>query len=224
GPWLAKKLVPNAIGQVGGPVGWFNGRPQMGHPDYILPATALADLPAVESVYPMTQGLAKATLATSVSSALDGVPDLPEWIGARRLADGGWSDFRTALRSAHRPESTADLEPLAPARARLAYDELFADQLTLALTRTHMNRSAGRARIGDGSIGARVRTAFPYPLTGHQETAVAEIVADLAKPQRMLRLLQGDVGSGKTIVALLAMTAVVEAGSQAALMAPTEIL
>ncbi|MCW5713804.1 MAG: ATP-dependent DNA helicase RecG [Bauldia sp.] len=224
GPWLAKKLVPNAIVYVSGQVEWFNGRPQMVHPDYIVPEAELEDLPSFEPVYPMTQGLAKKTLVKSVSSALHGLPELPEWIGARRLSGGGWSDFATALRSAHRPAAVADLEPLAPARARLAYDELFADQLTLALTRAHMKRTAGRARIGDGSIAARVRAAFPYPLTGDQETAVGEIVADVAKPQRMLRLLQGDVGSGKTIVALLAMAAVVEAGSQAALMAPTEIL
>ncbi|MCC6736420.1 MAG: ATP-dependent DNA helicase RecG, partial [Bauldia sp.] len=224
GPWLAKKLVTNTTVYVSGQVEWFNGRPQMVHPDFIVPEAELADLPAFESVYPMTQGLAKKTLVKSVASALDAVPDLPEWIGARRLSGAGWSDFRTALRAAHRPASTADLEPMAPARARLAYDELFADQLTLALTRAHMKRSAGRPRVGDGSIAAEVRAAFPYPLTGSQETAIAEIVADLAKPQRMLRLLQGDVGSGKTIVALLAMAAVVEAGSQAALMAPTEIL
>ncbi|MGV8840668.1 MAG: ATP-dependent DNA helicase RecG [Bauldia sp.] len=224
GPWLAKKLVPNTIVHVSGQVEWFNGRPQMVHPDYIVPERELADLPAFEPVYPMTQGLAKKTLVKSVSSALDDLPALPEWIGARRLSAAGWSDFATALRSAHRPASTADLEPLAPARARLAYDELFADQLTLALTRAHMKRSAGRARTGDGTIAAKVRAAFPHALTGSQETAIAEIVADLATPQRMLRLLQGDVGSGKTIVALLAMAAVAEAGSQAALMAPTEIL
>jgi len=107
---------------------------------------------------------------------------------------------------------------------RLAYDELLASQLALALLRSKVRRSPGRESRGDGLIRDKIAAAIPFVLTASQQSAVAEIDADLRAPTRMLRLLQGDVGSGKTLVALFAMAAVVEAGRQAALMAPTELL
>ncbi len=222
--WLEKRLPVGATVLVSGTVEWFNGRPQMVHPDYVVAEGEEDELPLIEAVYPLTEGLTRRTIAKATASAIAALPALPEWIAKARLTAGGWPDFRGALERAHHPVGETDLEAGSPARSRLAYDELFADQLALALTRAHMRRTAGRARVGDGSIAGRIRAALPFTLTGSQETATAEIVADLARPQRMLRLLQGDVGSGKTIVALLAMAAVVESGSQAALMAPTEIL
>ncbi|MEO0914170.1 MAG: ATP-dependent DNA helicase RecG, partial [Pseudomonadota bacterium] len=129
-----------------------------------------------------------------------------------------------ALETAHHPSSAADLGPNAPARARLAYDELLAHQMTLALARAVARRSKGRETEGDGQLQRAVRAALPYAPTGAQERALQEITKDMAAPRRMNRLLQGDVGAGKTLVALLAMLAAVEAGGQAALMAPTEIL
>ena len=131
----------------------------------------------------------------------------------------------------HRPEEAPPKAedplqppPATPSRRRLAYDELLASQLALALLRARQRRKAGRVNAGDGALSARIEAALPFALTGAQARAVAEIRADLAAPRRMLRLLQGDVGSGKTAVALLAMASAVEAGRQAALMAPTEIL
>ena len=144
-------------------------------------------------------------------------PDLGR---ARALSDPS----RDALTALHRPASPADILPESPAWTRLAYDELLAGQLALALVRAHLRRPAGRATPGTGALRKKLIEALPYSLTPSQTRAVADIAADLAKPERMLRLLQGDVGSGKTVVALLAAATVIEGGRQAALMAPTEIL
>ncbi|MGD9738294.1 MAG: ATP-dependent DNA helicase RecG, partial [Bauldia sp.] len=223
-PFLEKRLPVGGKVHVSGTVEWFNGRPQMVHPDYVVSDRELSELPTVEPVYPMTAGLAKKTILKAIDGALEAIPDLPEWIGPERMAAEGWTSLKEALVATHHPAAPAAIDARSPNRVRLAYDEFLADQVTLALTRAHMRRSAGQSRIGTGALAARIREAFPHALTGDQERAVAEIDADLAKPERMLRLLQGDVGSGKTIVALLAMASVVETGSQAALMAPTEIL
>ncbi|TAN50237.1 MAG: ATP-dependent DNA helicase RecG, partial [Rhodospirillales bacterium] len=139
-------------------------------------------------------------------------------------AKNGWTGWEEALRATHAPECEADLSPLTPNRARLAYDELLANQLALALVRRSMKKLAGRAIAGDASLRRKVKAALPFELTAAQVRSVSEILADMAEPSRMLRLLQGDVGSGKTVVALFAMLNAVEAGAQAALMAPTEIL
>ena len=140
------------------------------------------------------------------------------------LAKNGWPSFAEAIARLHAPETEADLLPSAPARARLAYDELLANQLALAVIRARLKRRAGRRLAGTGKLRKAILAALPFKLTGAQNRALAEIDADLASPHRMLRLLQGDVGSGKTVVALLAMASAVEAGAQAALMAPTELL
>jgi ATP-dependent DNA helicase RecG len=159
-----------------------------------------------------------------VATALDRAPDLPEWIdpalGERRL----WPDWAEAVCRVHSPTSEADLSPTGPARERLAYDEVFASQLAVALVRARRHRAKGRAIIGSGALTARVESGLGFALTAAQRLAIAEIAADMAQPRRMMRLLQGDVGSGKTVVALLAMLCAVESGGQAALMAPTEIL
>src|SRR5690606_35011842 len=149
---------------------------------------------------------------------LDRLPDMPEWLDPALVRERGWPDFVTALRSAHYPATTANLDPDSPHVARVAFDELSASQLALALTRAHMRRGAGRSHRGDGRATGPILAALPFSLTPSQETALGEIAADLAAPERMLRLLQGDVGSGKTVVALLAMAGIVEAGAQAALM------
>ncbi|HHN73464.1 MAG TPA: ATP-dependent DNA helicase RecG, partial [Thermopetrobacter sp.] len=151
-------------------------------------------------------------------------PDLPEWLDEAMLRRRGWPSFAAALRGLHRPRKAADVAADSPLRQRLAYDELLAGQLALGLVRLHLRSKKGRTLAGDGRLQARIRAALPYTLSEGQEAAVSEILADMAAPGRMLRLLQGDVGSGKTVVALLAMTAAAEAGAQAALMAPSDIL
>ncbi len=160
----------------------------------------------------------------AVAGALERLPKLPEWQDASVLEANGLPDFATALAAAQNPKSPADIEPASKARQRLALDELLSQQLALRLIRSKMRREPGRENAGDGRITRLIEGALPYALTGAQQRALVEIREDLASSRRMLRLLQGDVGAGKTIVALLAMASVVECGRQAALMAPTEIL
>ena len=224
GDWLTKRLPVGQKVIVSGKTERFNGQLQIPHPDYFAPAEEGAPPVGAEPTYPLTGGLNPKPLRTAILGALERAPELPEWQDAAWLKRQGWPDWRTAVRKVHEPKGDPDMEPMAPARARLAYDELLANQLALALVRWHQRRLAGRAIQGDGRLRARVLAALPYTLTGSQAGAIREIDADMAEPTRMLRLLQGDVGSGKTIVALLCLLTAVEAGSQGALMAPTEIL
>lgn len=224
GDYLAKTLPPGETRVVSGRVELFGGRRQMTHPDHIGRLADLDRLKTVEPVYRLTEGLTPKPLAKAVAAALERAPDLPEWLDPAYRERQAWPPWRAALRAAHRPQSGRDLEPVQPARARLAYDELLANQLAIALLRRHQRTQRGRALRGDGRLRAKALAALPFALTGAQKRAVEEIVADMARDSRMLRLLQGDVGSGKTVVALLAMLCAVEAGGQSALMAPTEIL
>ena len=222
--WLQKLLPVGSRRVVSGRVELFNDQLQMVHPDHVGPPEALSTIATVEPVYPLTAGLAPRVLHRAVAAAVDRAPYPPEWQDRAWLARQDWSDWRQAVVAVHRPGDEADLSPTAPARARLAYDELLANQLALGLVRASQRRRPGRALAGDGSLESRVRAALPFALTPTQEHALAEIVADMRAPSRMLRLLQGDVGSGKTVVAFLAMLQAVEAGAQAAMLAPTEIL
>ncbi|MDN2566350.1 ATP-dependent DNA helicase RecG [Aquibium sp. A9E412] len=224
GAWLERALPVGETVLVSGRMQWFNGRPSMVHPDHIVPAVEADALPPVEPVYPLTAGLSPKPLRKAVLQALERLPAMPEWLDAALLRARGLPGFAAALDTLHRPRAPDDLSPEGPAWRRLALDELLAGQLSLALVRARMRRLAGRALTGDGRLVAALRAALAYRLTGAQERATAEIAADLASPERMLRLLQGDVGSGKTVVALLAMARAAEAGAQAVVMAPTEIL
>ncbi|ASG20468.1 ATP-dependent DNA helicase RecG [Nitrospirillum viridazoti] len=224
GDWLEKKLPQGAMVVVSGKVERFNGLLQMPHPDHFAPVEEGAPPQEVEAVYPLTGGLNPKPLRTAIQAALARAPDLEEWQDPAWLERQGWPTWKAALAGAHDPKGEKDVNPLSPLRQRLAYDELLANQLALALVRWHQRRLAGRATVGDGTLRTRIQAALPYQLTGAQAQALVEIDADMAQPERMLRLLQGDVGSGKTIVALMAMATAVEAGAQAALMAPTEIL
>ena len=222
--YLEKLFPEGATRYVSGTTDLYDGVLQMVHPDRVVDEAGLATLPLVEPVYPMTEGLGPNLLRKAVGAALDKLPQLPEWQDAAWASRERLPDFAAALRSLHRPAEPRDVLPDSAAWSRLAYDELLAGQLALALVRAHIRRPAGRAHAGDGKLREKVVAALPYSLTTSQRRALEEIAADLAQPQRMLRLLQGDVGSGKTIVALLAAAAVIETGRQAALMAPTEIL
>jgi ATP-dependent DNA helicase RecG len=196
----------------------------MVHPDYILAPEARADLPMLEPVYPLTAGLSGKLMLKGCRQALERLSDLTEWQEPAWLKQRGWPSFRRALELLHRPEQPADVSPASGPWQRLAYDELLAGQLALALVRQSLKNQAGRSVEGDGHIRARIAAQLPFTLTNSQRLAVREIAQDCRAPFRMLRLLQGDVGSGKTVVALLAMAIAVEAGAQAALMAPTEVL
>ncbi|MFZ3237298.1 MAG: ATP-dependent DNA helicase RecG [Stellaceae bacterium] len=209
---------------VSGRVEFYNGIAQMPHPDLVLRPDELDRLKPVEPVYPLTAGLAPRAVQRATAAALDRLPELPEWVDASLKRQRQWPGWAEALRQAHAPTGEADLSPATPARQRLAYDEVFASQLAVALVRARRQRRRGRATVGSGMLAAKVEAGLGFALTGAQRLAIAEISADMAQPRHMMRLLQGDVGSGKTLVALMAMLTAVESGAQAALLAPTEIL
>jgi ATP-dependent DNA helicase RecG len=222
--FIERQLPVGETRYVSGRIERYGDVLQMAHPDYIVAPEARGDLPLLEPVYGLTAGLSSKVLVKAARQALDRVPALAEWQQADWLARRGWPTFADALAHLHRPTDAADVSPASAPWQRLAYDELLAGQLALALVRQSLKSQRGRPVGGDGRIRARIRAALPFALTGSQTRALAEIEADIAAPHRMLRLLQGDVGSGKTVVALMAMAIAVEAGAQAALMAPTEVL
>jgi len=222
--FLERNLPPGATRLISGQVSYYGGEPQMAHPDHILAPEDAAQLPLLEPVYGLTGGLTARPMHKAVRGAVDSAPELPEWLDPAYCKREGWPGWRQALGMLHEPEDESALLPEHPARRRLAFDELLANQLALALTRRHQRARPGRAISGDGRLVARALTALPYELTVAQRRALDEIGQDLKSEHRMLRLLQGDVGAGKTAVAFLTMLTAVEAGCQAALMAPTEIL
>ncbi len=223
--YLEKLFPEGETRYVSGTTKLYDGHLQMVHPDRVVDAEGFAKLPLIDPVYPLTEGLHANQVRRAIEVALDRVPKaLPEWQDLDLLARNGFETFADALRRVHRPETPDDIKPESAAWSRLAYDELLAGQLALALLRAHQRVRAGRGTAAEGRLRARIVASLPYSLTPSQQQAVTDIVADLAQPARMLRLLQGDVGSGKTVVALLAAAHVIEAGRQAAIMAPTEIL
>ncbi|MCA2010234.1 ATP-dependent DNA helicase RecG [Cereibacter sphaeroides] len=224
GEYLQKLLPTGERRVISGKVEMFDGIYQMPHPDHVLTADEADTLPQWEPVYPLTAGITQRMMAKATRDALTRLPALQEWIDPGQKAKAGWPDWAEALRQAHAPGSAADLSASAPARQRLAYDELMAHQLTLAIARATQRKAAGRVTKGDGHLLRKVLAALPYAPTGAQTRAIAEIAGDMASDSRMNRLLQGDVGAGKTLVAMAALLTAVEAGGQGALMAPTEIL
>ena len=222
--WVRRSLPTGQRRYVSGKVEIFDGVLQITHPDHIMTAAEAATLPPFEPVYPLTAGIGQRQMGKAVAGALALAPNPDEWLDQAFLKKRKWPSWREAVEALHRPEGREALSPAAPARQRLAYDELLAHQLTLALARARMKRGKGQVSKGDGSLRAKLFAALPYKPTNAQVRAESEIAGDLAAPTRMLRLLQGDVGAGKTLVAMLALLTVVEAGGQGALMAPTEIL
>jgi ATP-dependent DNA helicase RecG len=222
--YLIKVLPPGETRLVSGMVETFGEALQMVHPDYVVGETDAAELPTIEPIYRLTAGLTGKQVSKAIKAALQRVPVLDEWLDPAFIARLRWPAWRDALYEVHAPKSDVDLAPLASARARLAFDELLANQLTLAIVRRRLRRQAGRAIHVEGRLMRRVIESLGFGLTSSQSAAIEEILSDMAQPTRMLRLLQGDVGSGKTVVALMAMLNVVESGAQAALMAPTELL
>jgi ATP-dependent DNA helicase RecG len=220
-----QKLLPTGQRRlVSGKVEFFDGMVQMVHPDHVLRPEEAGEIPAYEPVYPLASGLTQRQVARAVAGALTRLPQAGEWIDPGLKAREGWPDWAAALQAVHAPADAAGLAFTHPARQRLAYDELFAHQLMLSIARARLRRGKGVATRGDGHLRDKVLESLPYAPTGAQLRAVAEIAADMAAPLRMNRLLQGDVGAGKTLVAFQALLIAVEAGGQGVMMAPTEIL
>jgi ATP-dependent DNA helicase RecG len=222
--WIERSLPVGATRWVSGRLELYDGHRQIVHPDRVLDEAGLARLPAVEAVHGLTEGLQQRYLQRAIDGALARLPKLPEWQNASVLAAHKLGGFAESLQRLHHPLEPGDIAPTSLVRQRLALDELLAQQLALRLMRSKMRRAPGREHKSSGRLAEAMEAALPFSLTRAQRRALDEIRADLTSDRRMLRLVQGDVGSGKTIVAALAMAHVVEAGRQAALMAPTEIL
>jgi len=222
--WLEKQLPIDETVTVSGKVDWFNGRPSMVHPDYIMRESEAENLPLVEPVYPLTAGLSPKFLRKTIEAALPRMPDLPEWDDLALVQKQAFPSISDSFHMLHAPRDAADIDPQAPARRRLAYDEFLAGQLSLSLVRQRLRKVAGQPVHATGKVSSKILESLPFSMTNSQREAVADILKDMAGTERMLRLLQGDVGAGKTLVALMAIAAVIESGGQAVFMAPTEIL
>ena len=222
--YLTKTLPEGELRVVSGVVEHYGEEVQMTHPEHMVKVEEKAEVLRFAPLYPLTYALTQKVLGKALHGALECVPPLAEWHGADTLKKYRWPAWRDAVLGAHNPHSADDIQPSAPARERLAYDELLANQLALALVRRGMRRAKGRPAHGDGTLRNEALAALPFALTNSQQGALTEILGDVESDVRMLRLLQGDVGSGKTVVALLTALAVIESGGQAVIMAPTEIL
>jgi ATP-dependent DNA helicase RecG len=213
--WV-KKLHPEGEPRwVSGKLEQYGQELQLVHPE----SAALDDAEAGsgrEAIYRCSEGITSKRIAALAAQAIERTPELPEWIEPSLKTQQGWPDFRAALAGIHADPADAK------ARERLAYDEIFANQLALLLVSGAARAKRGRPLQGDGRL--RDALKLPYAPTGAQARTIREIEGDLAQTRPMLRLLQGDVGSGKTLVATMALLIAAEAGAQGAMLAPTEIL
>jgi ATP-dependent DNA helicase RecG len=221
--YLQTTLPINAKRLISGKLERFQDRWKMTHPDHIARPEDEHQVCGPEPVYPLTTGVTNKCVNRVIRSALINLTPLPEWLDDDKAK--AWPRWHEAVQQVHNPSTPQDLEAQSPARLRLAYDELLAHQLSLNLNRKQQHAKVqGSSLQGNGRLTARIRSALPFSLTTGQEEALADIGKDMASSRQMLRLIQGDVGSGKTVVALLAMAQAVEAGFQAAFLAPTDIL
>jgi len=224
GDYILRQLPVGEVRLISGKVEVFNEQLQMSHPDYMVSPDKQDDIPAVEPIYALTAGLSGKVMAKITRGALERLVALPEWQDKALLLRTRWPKWMAAVKAVHLPQSHEDLQMDSLPRQRLAYDEFLANQLALEIMRRQNQKKKGRSLVGRGPLKSRLLEKLPYQLTGAQLRSLDEIEKDLAEPYAMMRLLQGDVGSGKTVVALLAMLIAVENGAQAAMIAPTEIL
>lgn len=224
GDYLKKQLPEGSLRLVSGKVELFDGVAQMVHPDHMVSLDEAAQIPEFEPVYPLTAGVTQKVMTKAARAAQKMTPALAEWIDPAQKSKAGWPDWKVAIQTAHAPEGLEDLSSSSKARERLAYDEFLAHQLTLALARQQTRRIQGMVSQATGKLQSKVLSALPYRPTGAQQRAIGEIAEDMASPLRMNRLLQGDVGAGKTLVAFMALLVAIEARGQGVMMAPTEIL
>ncbi len=207
-----------------GKVDLFNTIKQIAHPEVINPNKPHLPIITDEVIYPLTYGIINKQLQKYISFALSSMGHVDEWISENLIQQFGWDSFKNSLNIIHHPKNNQDITPYSKARQRIAYDELLATQLMVNLLRQYKLQQTGRMILAEGELLSKFLSQLPFELTAGQSQAIAEITVDQKSPNKMSRLLQGDVGSGKTIVAFAAILNAVEAGAQAALMAPTDVL
>ncbi len=224
GDYLQKILPTGQRRVISGKIEHFDTIAQMVHPDYIERLEEAETIAPYEPVYPLTAGVTPKVMQKAARGSVARAPDLPEWIDPNLLTKEDWPEWKQAIAAAHEPEGPADLSPASPVRQRLAYDEFLAHQLTLALARAQTRKARGLSSVATGVLQSKVLKSLPYRPTDAQQRSMEEIADDMGSETRMNRLLQGDVGAGKTLVAFMALLIAVEAGGQGVMMAPTEIL
>ncbi len=222
--YVARTYIPGQERLISGRVEHFKKQLQISHPDFVGSLEATPYWEGVEPVYPLTKGLTQKRIQGLIKENLKGLPDLPEWHRESVIRQYGWPSWKQALNDVHKPEQEKDLSPIAPTRHRLSFDEMFANQLSMMLVRSQQKQFKGQCHVLNTEMREKFLQILPFSLTKDQNKAIAEIDKDMSSSGRMIRLLQGDVGSGKTVVAMMAMLTAVASGGQAALMAPTEVL
>lgn len=222
--YIKSNLPVGQMRVISGRAETFGGSLQMPHPDYIVPEARINEVLRVEAIYPLTSGLSQRAIGKSIHEAFKKIPELPEWINLEMLKKNHWLSWKESIEALHNPKEEGDIATGSNIIRRLAYDEILAHQLTLKLNRKLLDTKKGRIIKGDGGLRRALLECLPFTLTDGQNEVIKEINSDQESPSRMVRLLQGDVGSGKTVVALMAALNAVEAGCQVAIMAPTEIL
>ena len=222
--YLLKEMPEGTIRLISGKAEIFNGALQMNHPDYMVSLARQDEIPMIQPLYPLTAGISAKLMSKITAGSLKKARILPEWIDPSFLKKQRWLSWYDALKMAHSPENEEGISPSSHARRRLAYDEFLANQLAMEIMRQKLKKKKGRSFKPDGILKAQILKDLPYELTNAQKRSLQEIELDMAEEAAMMRLLQGDVGSGKTVVALLAMVNALETGVQTAIIAPTEIL
>ena len=223
GPYLKKMFPIGSKKVVSGKVEEFNGIFQMTHPQHIADESNLDSVKKIECVYPLTAGISSKIIQKSINSSLAIIDDLPEWIPTDYLKKNNWTSWKKSIYEIHNPnELKEDKEDIY--LNRLVFDELLSQQLTVRLIKNKISKLKGNTIKPNGSLLEPLKTYLSFELTDDQNQAIKEISKDQSSPNKMLRLIQGDVGSGKTIVALHGMIQCAENSKKSILMAPTEIL
>ena len=223
GPYLKKMFPLGSKKVVSGKVEEFNGIFQMTHPQHIADESNLDSVKKIECVYPLTAGISSKIIQKSINSSLAIIDDLPEWIPNDYLQKNNWTSWKKSIYEMHNPnELKEDKEDIY--LNRLVFDELLSQQLTVRLIKNKISKLKGNTIKPNGSLLESLKNHLSFELTDDQNQAIKEISKDQSSPNKMLRLIQGDVGSGKTVVALHGMIQCAENSKKSILMAPTEIL
>ena len=225
--WIKKNFPIEQERIISGKLEKYKNQFQIIHPDYIEKIFDIDKIPVIEPIYSLTKGISQKVFLNSVNQILQLISEEIsncEWINKKRLKEMNWTDFKNSLKKIHNPKTNEDISLNSNYRLRLAYDELLSHQLSLVIARSFSKKNTKKRKKIGYKFSTLMKKRLPFSLTNSQEKCIAEIQSDLSRDERMYRLIQGDVGSGKTLVAFFSMLFVAENSGQAVLMVPTDIL
>ena len=225
--WIKKNFPIEQERIISGKLEKYKNQFQIIHPDYIEKIFDIDKIPVIEPIYSLTKGISQKVFLNSVNQILQLISEEIsncEWINKKRLKEMNWTDFKNSLKKIHNPKTNEDISLNSNYRLRLAYDELLSHQLSLVIARSFSKKNTKKRKKIGYKFSTLMKKRLPFSLTNSQEKCIAEIQSDLSNDERMYRLIQGDVGSGKTLVAFFSMLFVAENSGQAVLMVPTDIL